>query len=65
MVITVDDEETVLFGGNHADTRKGRPPWTKPQIVTYSSRFVDKLSDVTGKILLRHEMALTLMSQTR
>lgn len=24
-------------------------PWTKPQIVTYSSRFVDKLSDVTGE----------------
>ena len=23
-------------------------PWVKPQIVTYSSRFVDKLSDVTG-----------------
>ncbi|KAJ5646645.1 hypothetical protein N7490_003017 [Penicillium lividum] len=26
----------------------GVPPWVKPQIVTYSSRFVDKLSDVTG-----------------
>jgi hypothetical protein len=25
------------------------PPWVKPQIVTYSSRFVDKLSDVTGQ----------------
>jgi hypothetical protein len=25
-------------------------PWVKPQIVTYSSRFVDKLSDVTGEI---------------
>ena len=24
-------------------------PWVKPQIVTYSSRFVDKLSDVTGE----------------
>ena len=24
-------------------------PWVKPQIVTYSSRFVDKLSDVTGQ----------------
>jgi len=23
-------------------------PWSKPQIVTYSSRFVDKISDVTG-----------------
>lgn len=23
-------------------------PWVKPQIVTYSSRFVDKLSDITG-----------------
>lgn len=23
--------------------------WVKPQIVTYSSRFVDKLSDVTGE----------------
>ncbi|KAF2497632.1 hypothetical protein BU16DRAFT_457309 [Lophium mytilinum] len=28
----------------------GRPPWTKPQIVTYSSRFVDKLSDVTDSM---------------
>jgi hypothetical protein len=25
-------------------------PWVKPQIVTYSSRFVDKLSDVTGNV---------------
>lgn len=25
-------------------------PWVKPQIVTYSSHFVDKLSDVTGKV---------------
>jgi hypothetical protein len=25
------------------------PPWVKPQIVTYSSRFVDKLSDVTSQ----------------
>ena len=25
-------------------------PWVKPQIVTYSSRFVDKLSDVTGML---------------
>lgn len=23
-------------------------PWSKPQIVTYSSRFVDKISDITG-----------------
>lgn len=31
------------------DTQKLEvPPWVKPQIVTYSSRFVDKLSDVTG-----------------
>jgi hypothetical protein len=28
-----------------------RPPWVKAQIVTYSSRFVDKLSDVTGEYL--------------
>lgn len=27
------------------------PPWVKPQIVTYSSRFVDKISDVTGQHL--------------
>jgi hypothetical protein len=26
-------------------------PWVKPQIVTYSSRFVDKLSDVTGEYM--------------
>ena len=31
------------------------PPWVKPQIVTYSSRFVDKLSDVTGNGILHSQ----------
>lgn len=42
-----EDDETALTEQNVAGPE--RPPWTKPQIVTYSSRFVDKLSEVTGK----------------
>jgi hypothetical protein len=31
-------------------------PWVKPQIVTYSSRFVDKLSDVAGRASVIHDV---------
>lgn len=41
-----DDEKTIT---ENSVAGPERPPWTKPQIVTYSSRFVDKLSEVTGK----------------
>lgn len=39
------------LGESKKDPKSGLsvPPWVKPQIVTYSSRFVDKLSDVTGQ----------------
>lgn len=39
------------LSGTKKDPKSGLtvPPWVKPQIVTYSSRFVDKLSDVTGQ----------------
>lgn len=44
-------------GGSAAPQKKDQKaikvyPWVKPQIVTYSSRFVDKLSDVTGELAL-------------
>lgn len=49
------DPERRAAMGNDKDYRP-RPfvvqPWNVPQIVTYSSTFVDKVSDVTGKFLL-------------
>lgn len=38
-----------LSGSKSPESGLTVPPWVKPQIVTYSSRFVDKLSDVTGQ----------------
>ncbi|CEO58470.1 hypothetical protein PMG11_03194 [Penicillium brasilianum] len=34
------------------------PPWVKPQIVTYSSRFVDKLSDVTDAMNISGSLSI-------
>ena len=33
-------------------------PWVKPQIVTYSSRFVDKLSDVTDSMNISGSLSI-------
>ena len=45
-----DEQRTHVTGGSgHTDSDDLEvQTWVKPQIVTYSSRFVDKLSDVTG-----------------
>lgn len=40
----VEDAKKVFY-------ERAKPNWVKPQIVTYSSRFVEKISDVTGKLL--------------
>ena len=40
------------FGATDADgetTSIEVPSWVKPQIITYSARFVEKISDVTGE----------------
>lgn len=34
------------------------PPWVKPQIVTYSSRFVDKLSDITDSMNISGSLSI-------
>lgn len=47
----VDIQRSELLHGSEKQGTKPVQvlPWVKPQIVTYSSRFVDKLSDVTGQ----------------
>lgn len=51
----VDDAPVAVGGGAYEEGLPAPkqtiqvPGWVKPQIVTYSSRFVDKLSDVTGQ----------------
>jgi hypothetical protein len=45
----VEEQRKAVMAAKNGRDPINRPPWVKPQIVTYSSRFVDKLSDVTGQ----------------
>ncbi|KAK3389204.1 hypothetical protein B0H63DRAFT_536977 [Podospora didyma] len=62
-----DDEEDYaeaerkrIMGRKGRQTRpiEERPPWVKAQIVTYSSRFVDKLSDVTNAMNISGSLSI-------
>ncbi|KAJ5547188.1 hypothetical protein N7494_004773 [Penicillium frequentans] len=48
------------LGESKKDPKSGLsvPPWVKPQIVTYSSRFVDKLSDVTDAMNISGSLSI-------
>lgn len=48
----VEEARKAVLGAKTGRDPINRPPWVKPQIVTYSSRFVDKLSDVTGRSMM-------------
>ncbi|VUC37255.1 unnamed protein product [Clonostachys rosea] len=53
----------VAAGGASAPQKKDQKaikvyPWVKPQIVTYSSRFVDKLSDVTDAMNISGSLSI-------
>jgi hypothetical protein len=42
-----DNSHGLITMGGTDEEKPKLQPWVKPQIVTYSSRFVDKLQDVT------------------
>ncbi|KAK0629294.1 hypothetical protein B0T17DRAFT_652973 [Bombardia bombarda] len=56
----VEAERKKIMGTKGGRTRpvEERPPWVKAQIVTYSSRFVDKLSDVTDAMNISGSLSI-------